>query len=1033
MAVDITRQGTKGGDSGYDTSQLLGVREEKGIITGVVKANVHPTSMGVIKIWNHTFSTNENDKTQWRTVRYCTPFYSRVDNAGVDDTYFGTKVTAGIVTPPPDIGTKVLAFFPEGRNSEGYYFACVPDTYMMQTLPEATISDGVAAGEFNDNPAGGHHTGKITNWRIQTRPEDFFTQDSLVRQGLSNDRVRGLNNSGYMRESPAEIIGIATKGRRITTQGQDFTQTYASQIKNPDTADKKVLEGLLGPTARRKGHSIALDDGDLDGNSNQIRLRTSTGHQLLLNDSEGVIYVGNSDGSCWIELSNEGTMDVYAQDSINFRSGNINFHADENIKMHAKGFTQIVADQQLHLQGTQETSIVTDGEAGIKAKKNLHLYSESELFSTSTGASYLNAGGNISVAGSMVLLQGPKTQAKQAKKVSETQKEDTTYDAGSDEFILDEEVTTTVDRIVTHEPFPNHSVKNITSVYTGGLGGASGQTTSNFGIVPATVTQPTAAEPGLDAFGGEGAAVGTAGASSEPGLDAFGGAGAAVGPAGASSEPGLDAFGGSGAAVGAPGLDAFGGAGLPVDLSSGNTDFSQIAAKAGISAEQLQSQIGAAQSQLQGADFNKLIKDSSGKITGLVDQLGVNAPQLTSAFKSAIPNLQDQLGSVLKTPNFAKFPITDLVAQANTGFSVGALDSFDVQGLNAAVVKQVGSFNNPAFIDAATKSVGKFGFNVDQLKSQGFVRPEAVFNDQLADSSVWTGKAGASSLSKMLSNAPLQESIQQGVVAGDYQKLVNLGGIKATDGKKEVMSMLTASNISTPEITAQVRQGTQNIETVLPNTTNIPSGEDVASKVKESMQTGAAASDRVEKVKEPAPDVPKTIDVSRDKQGRVTSKTIVTKGVDEDGFEYTQTKRVAVDPETGEEVKKDSKTGEKIKETPSDSKTEEYGKTEETEKELTPEEEKQKAIDAENAEFDRLEKQQDEDEKRQREKRLKKAAESKKKKDTRPAYRALRRQTVTLRKKLWNERKTLTKPEKAAIEAQIKSLLAQADDALKGK
>ena len=976
MAVDITRQGTKGGDSGYDTSQLLGVREEKGIITGVVKANVHPTSMGVIKIWNHTFSTNENDKTQWRTVRYCTPFYSRVDNAGVDDTYFGTKVTAGIVTPPPDIGTKVLAFFPEGRNSEGYYFACVPDTYMMQTLPEATISDGVAAGEFNDNPAGGHHTGKITNWRIQARPEDFFTQDSLVRQGLSNDRVRGLNNSGYMRESPAEIIGIATKGRRITTQGQDFTQTYASQIKNPDTADKKILEGLLGPTARRKGHSIALDDGDLDGNSNQIRLRTSTGHQLLLNDSEGVIYVGNSDGSCWIELSNEGTMDVYAQDSINFRSGNINFHADENIKMHAKGFTQIVADQQLHLQGTQETSIVTDGEAGIKAKKNLHLYSESELFSTSTGASYLNAGGNISVAGSMVLLQGPKTQAKQAKKVSETQKEDTTYDAGSDEFILDEEVTTTVDRIVTHEPFPNHSVKNITSVYTGGLGGASGQTTSNFGIVPATVTQPTPAEPGLDAFGGEG---------------------------------------------------------LPVDLSSGNTDFSQIAAKAGISAEQLQSQIGAAQSQLQGADFNKLIKDSSGKITGLVDQLGVNAPQLTSAFKSAIPNLQDQLGSVLKTPNFAKFPITDLVAQANTGFSVGALDSFDVQGLNAAVVKQVGSFNNPAFIDAATKSVGKFGFNVDQLKSQGFVRPEAVFNDQLADSSVWTGKAGASSLSKMLSNAPLQESIQQGVVAGDYQKLVNLRGIKPTDGKKEVMSMLTASNISTPEITAQVRQGTQNIETVLPNTTNIPSGEDVASKVKESMQTGAAASDRVEKVKEPAPDVPKTIDVSRDKQGRVTSKTIVTKGVDEDGFEYTQTKRVAVDPETGEEVKKDSKTGEKIKETPSDSKTEEYGKTEETEKELTPEEEKQKAVDAENAEFDRLEKQQDEDVKRQREKRLKKAAESKKKKDTRPAYRALRRQTVTLRKKLWNERKTLTKPEKAAIEAQIKSLLAQADDALKGK
>ena len=965
MAVDITRQGTKGGDSGYDTSQLRGVREEKGIITGVVKANVHPTSMGVIKIWNATFSTDENDKTQWRTVRYCTPFYSRVDNAGVDDTYFGTKVTAGIVTPPPDIGTKVLAFFPEGRNSEGYYFACVPDTYMMQTLPEATISNGVASGEFNDSPAGSHHSGKITNWRTQTRPEDFFTQDTLVKQGLSDDRIRGLNNSGYMRESPAEIIGIATKGRRITTQGQDFTQTYATQIRNPNTADKKILEGLLGPTARRKGHSIALDDGDIDGNSNQIRLRTSTGHQILLNDSEGVIYVGNSDGSCWIELSNEGTMDVYAQDSINFRSANINFHADENIKMHAKGFTQIVADQQLHLQGTQETSIVTDGEAGIKAKKNLHLYSESELFSTSTGASYYNAGGNISVAGSMVLLQGPKTQAKQAKKVSETQKEDTTYFPDLDQFILDEEemVTTTVDRIVTHEPFPYHSVMNTATPYTGGLGGANGQPTSNYGIVPATVTQPTAVTSPAAVTG--------------------------------SASPAATATGTNGA----------------TSLTSGNTGFAQVAAAAGISEAELQSQIGAAQSQLQGADFDKLIKDSSGKITGLADQLSANAPQLTAGLQSAIPNVQDQLGSVLQTPNINKFPVTDLVAQANTGFSVGALDSFDVQGLNAAVVKQVGSSNNPAFIDATTKSVGKFGFNVDQLKAQGFVRPEAVFNDQLADSSVWTGKAGASSLNKLLSNAPLQESIQQGVVAADYQKLVNLGGIKATDGKKEVMSMLTASNVSTPEITAAVRQGTQSIENVLPNTTNIASGEDVASKVKQSMQTGAAASERVEKIKVTKNEtVISTSESVTTGAGSTTTTTPVTGGETTTARVYSPSDDL-LEEEANSTTKTDFSDEFNAEPLPGATDSDPYG-------------------------LDAQEKQAQEREESEASKRSREAVaefERKKKLGGYAAYKALRDQSRELRKQWWAGRRTLSKAEKAALEAQIKSLLAQADAALKGK
>jgi len=521
-------------------------------------------------------------------------------------------------------------------------------------------------------------------------------------------------------------------------------------------------------------------------------------------------------------------------------------------------------------------------------------------------------------------------------------------------------VTTTVDRIVTHEPFPYHSAMNTATPYTGGLGGANGQTTSNYGIVPATVTQPTAVTSPAAVAG--------------------------------SASPAATATGASGA----------------TSLTSGNTGFAQVSAAAGISEAELQAQIGAAQSQLQGADFDKLIKDSSGKITGLADQLSANAPQLTAGLQSAMPNLQDQLGSVLQTPNLNKFPVTDLVAQANTGFSVGALDSFDVQGLNAAVVKQVGSANNPAFVDSVTKSVGKFGFNVDQLKAQGFVRPEAVFNDQLSDSSVWTGKAGATSLNKMLSNAPLQESIQQGVVAADYQKLVNLGGIKATDGKKEVMSMLTASNVATPEITAQVRQGFQNIEGVLPNTTNIASGEDIASKVKQSMQTGAAASDRVEKIK-------------TTKAETVTSTTTVTAG----GSTTTTT------PVTGGET-----TTARVY-SPSDDLLEEQANST-TKTDFSDEfnaEPLPGATDSDPFGLDAQEKQAQEREESEASKRSREAVaefERKKKLGGYAAYKALRDQSRELRKQWWAGRRTLSKAEKAALEAQIKSLLAQADAALKG-
>ena len=889
MAVDISKQGAKGGDNQYDTSQLRGVREERGIVTGFVKANVHGAHMGVVQVWIPTFSTNPQDKSQWRSVRYCSPFYSRVDNQGVGDTYAGTKVPAGIVTPPPDLGTKVLCFFPEGRNAEGYYFACVPDTFMMQTLPEPSISNGVAAGEFNDVPEGTKDTKSVVNWKKQQRPEDFFTQSIMIEQGLDADRVRGINNSNYMRESPSELVGISTKGRRVDTDGTDFTIKFNAELKDVNTTNKKVLDGLLGPYGRRKGHSISLDDGDVDGNSNQVRLRTSTGHQILMNDTEGLIYVGNADGTVWIELNNTGTMDVYADNSINFRSKNLNFHADENIKFHSKGFTQFVSEKQMHLEGKEQLVMTSEGEAGITGQ-GLHLNSTGSLFATAKSQAFINAGGIMSVAGSLVLLQGPKTPAKSAKAVSVLSKTDVEYDQEGRQYASAQKpLQTTIDRAATHEPFADHGIANKASPYTGGLqGGGGGISGGVFGVI-GPVAGPAAAVAGGGGFGAIASTLGSSGGLA-------GGLGATLGGS-AGDFFGTSFGGGFGDIAGnfggdfltggsIPGLDAFGGIGE----SLGGLDFSAISGELGaitsnLPIDDIQNAIGSATSQLQGADFGKLVTDATGKITSISTELTSNIGGIAQEFggiaQSIVPQLNDALPEVLNSPVLKKFPVTDIVQQLDTGFSVGVLDNLDMQGLNAAVVKATGSLNNPAFIDSVTKSVGKYGFNVEQLKAQGMVRPEAIFNDQLADPSVWTGKGGANSLNKFLGNSGLQEQVMQQVVAGDYQKMLNEGAIKITDGAKEVTGMLTASNISSTEVAAAVRQGRQDFEGIIRNTTNIPDGVDVASTVKDAIQTGAAASERVSKIKV----VPSTTTTTTDRTVVPETTTTTT----EDGVTRTVT------------------------------------------------------------------------------------------------------------------------------------------------
>ena len=67
-----------------------------------------------------------------------------------------------------------------------------------------------------------------------------------------------------------------------------------------------------------------------------VRIRTRTGHQILLHNSEDLIYIGNARGTTWIEMTSNGKIDIYAQDSISVHTKNdINFTADRDINLTA--------------------------------------------------------------------------------------------------------------------------------------------------------------------------------------------------------------------------------------------------------------------------------------------------------------------------------------------------------------------------------------------------------------------------------------------------------------------------------------------------------------------------------------------------------------------------------------------------------------------------------------------------------------------------------------------------------------------------
>jgi hypothetical protein len=135
----------------------------------------------------------------------------------------------------------------------------------------------------------------------------------------------------------------------------------------------------------------AVEQGEAGGNvtiphNELFRIRTRTGHQILLHNSEDLIYIGNARGTTWIELTSNGKIDIYAQDSISVHSEsdinftadkNINLTAKENINLNAKNIYQ-TASSNVEIKATADGKLVA-GTAHIKSSSNTNITAGANL------------------------------------------------------------------------------------------------------------------------------------------------------------------------------------------------------------------------------------------------------------------------------------------------------------------------------------------------------------------------------------------------------------------------------------------------------------------------------------------------------------------------------------------------------------------------------------------------------------------------------------------------------------------------------
>ena len=377
-------------------------------VLAIVKDNVDPTRSGRLQVYLSDFgSADSDDSSTWVTVSFMSPFYGLTPASGPKDTY-GTyeqnSTSYGMWYSQPDIGTTVICIFINGDPNYGYWIGCAPSPEALHMVPAIGATSKVILNGKEADSYGGSPILPVSNINTNNASiadgADFLTKSKPVhsyvasiynQQGLLRDPIRGPITSSAQRESPSRVgWGVSTPGRPIYKGGYDDT-TVADNLDPSKSAS-------LAVTGRRGGHSIVMDDGDLIGKDQLIRIRTATGHQIMMSDDGQCLNIMHSNGQSWIELGKEGTIDMYATNSVNIRSqGDINFHADNNININAMKDLNIAADN-INVSSTTDTkfrvgggfSNYTMGAYTVKVNGSMSMSSGGDASYAAGGAAYIN-------------------------------------------------------------------------------------------------------------------------------------------------------------------------------------------------------------------------------------------------------------------------------------------------------------------------------------------------------------------------------------------------------------------------------------------------------------------------------------------------------------------------------------------------------------------------------------------------------------------------------------------------------------------
>jgi len=340
----------------YNVNNLTGMH------IGVVTDITDSLYTGRIKVRLSDFSSADAD----RIALLSTPYGGQTNilDSGDNEREYGAQSSSqngspksyGMWPQPPAVGTNVVVLF-TGSMEQGVVVGSLIAKDRNQMMG-GNASSQVYTGEGEDDVAlmpSSEKNPSDTN-DPDTRPANPELTGAILEQGTGADFVRGHSMSSARRETPSQVFGITTQA----------------------------------------GHTVSMDDGHSSGNSNNIRIRTRGGAQILIDDTHGFIHINNKSGSAWVEIDAAGRMDFYSE-------AGVSIHTEGDYNVHAKG--------SINMQAEQGVNIKSSGGEGVKIEASvgsIDTYSEVNTNMQSGTNFNILVAANYKLTATRVDINGPK-------------------------------------------------------------------------------------------------------------------------------------------------------------------------------------------------------------------------------------------------------------------------------------------------------------------------------------------------------------------------------------------------------------------------------------------------------------------------------------------------------------------------------------------------------------------------------------------------------------------------------------------------